>query len=211
MSDQRPDIARLPVASPIPWETGQWTRPPVEVLAAGSALVVEAAEGSDAWRDTYYGFVHDSAHALLVEARPPIAYEVSFRLDFTRTYDQAGLMVSAGPTAWIKAGVEVTDGVPHAGAVVTGPTGSDWSVAPVPSWSSSVVTVRASLDRDAVILRARAYDGPWQFLRLAPLPAGPLRIGPFVCAPEGPGLRVQLTRFAAGLPDPRLHLEEEST
>ncbi|MFP5281895.1 MAG: DUF1349 domain-containing protein [Actinomycetes bacterium] len=195
----------------IAWRDGEWTRPPHRVVEGPDGTLQVAAEaGSDAWRDTYYGFRRESAHALLVSARKSSAYEVSFRLDYTRQYDQAGLMLVRDAQQWVKAGVEITDGSPHAGAVVTTPAGSDWSVAPAAAWAGTVVTLRASLDRGAVLLRARSEDGPWQFLRLAPLPPGALRVGPYLCAPEGEGLEVAFTAFRAGPADPDLHLDESS-
>lgn len=200
------------MSTPIPWRAGEWTRPPVRVAeTADGTLQVAAEAGSDAWLDTYYGFSRDSAHALLVPAKKGAAYEVTFRLDYTRRYDQAGLVLVRDARHWIKAGVEITDGAPHAGAVVTGSTGSDWSAAPVPDWQDTAVSVRASLDRGAVIIRARSQDRPWQFLRLAPLPGGgALRVGPYVCAPEGPGLTVSFAGFREGPADSGLHLDEEA-
>ena len=45
---------------------GTWTREPVSTgIDETGALVVEAAEGSDWWRDTAYGFRHENGHALL--------------------------------------------------------------------------------------------------------------------------------------------------
>jgi regulation of enolase protein 1 (concanavalin A-like superfamily) len=199
----------LTAAEQVPWNVGSWTQPPVSATVTADGLVVEAREGSDAWLETYYGFTHDNEHALLVPARVPAGYEVTFLLNYRRRYDQAGIMIRSGSRQWIKAGVEITDGVPHAGAVVTNERGSDWSVAPVPDWTGTEVTVRASLDQGAVILRARSGSDPWQFLRLAPLPSGDeLAIGPLICAPEGPGLTVTFSRFAIGACDPQLHLEE---
>jgi hypothetical protein len=78
----------------------------------------------------------------------------------------------------------------------------------VPEWAGRDVTIRASLDRGAVVLRARVADEHWQFLRLAPLPAGSLQIGPYVCAPQRSGLSVALLRFTRTEQDPQLHLEE---
>ena len=57
-------------------------------------------------------------------------------LDYDQQFDQAGVLVRASETAWVKAGVEISDGVAQVGAVVTHTT-SDWSVAPVSSWSGS--------------------------------------------------------------------------
>lgn len=49
----------------LPWSAGRWTHAPVSAVAEGEDLVVTAAENSDAWRLTSYGFIHDSEHALL--------------------------------------------------------------------------------------------------------------------------------------------------
>ena len=192
----------------IAWDDGVWEHQPPSQRAEGGSLVVAAREGSDAWVDTYYGFVHDSAHALLVPAPTSAGFEVSFLADYDQLYDQAGLMITADGGHWVKSGVEISDGVPQVGAVVTGEAGSDWSAAPVPAWAGREVTIRASLDRGAVILRARVDAEPWQFLRLAPLPAGSLRVGPYLGAPTRPGLSVTFTGFVVGDPDPQLHLED---
>jgi regulation of enolase protein 1 (concanavalin A-like superfamily) len=191
------------------WTAGSWSHDPESaVVRSDGSFVVVARPGSDAWLRTYYGFEHDSEHALLVPAQQPAAYEVDFDLDFDGNFDQAGLMVFSGPEEWTKTGVEFTDGAPHAGAVVTRGGRSDWSVLPVPDWAGRVVTIRASLDRDAVVVRARDADGDtsWQLLRVAPLPAGDrLLIGPFVAAPETVGLTVTFRRFAVGPADQSLH------
>jgi regulation of enolase protein 1 (concanavalin A-like superfamily) len=200
----------MTATKPIPWDEAAWDHPPVaQQLTDDGGLRVEAMVGSDAWLSTFYGFTHSSAHALLVPARDPAGYEVTFVVGYQHLYDQAGIMISADDRHWIKAGVEISDGIPQVGAVVTGDAGSDWSAAPVPSWAGRSVTIRASLDRDAVLLRARVESEPWQFLRLAPSPTGRLRIGPYLCAPQEPGLSVTFSRFTVGDADRQLHLEED--
>jgi regulation of enolase protein 1 (concanavalin A-like superfamily) len=169
-------------------------------------LVVQAAEGSDYWERTLYGFQHASGHALLDEWPDDRAVEVSFELSsFRELYDQAGLMLWHGPTSWIKAGVEMNDGVLHVGAVVTHGS-SDWSLAPVPAWQQGVVTLRASWSKDAVIIRASANGEPWRLLRVAPFPyARNRQAGPFVCAPTRAGLQVTFTAWRHTPPDEDLH------
>ena len=137
--------------------------------ATDEDLVVTAVEGSDFWRTTAYGFVHDDGHALL---RPfPIgeAVEVSFILDYDQQFDQAGVLVRASETSWAKAGVEISDGVAQVGAVVTHGV-SDWSVAPVPDWIGSEVTVRVSRGDDALTVRAKGAGDSWRLVRVAPWP-----------------------------------------
>lgn len=184
---------------------GAWTTPPVRVWPDGDRLMVEADEGSDAWRHTSYGFVHDDAHALLAPLSESEAVEVSFVLDFDRQFDQAGVMIRVDDATWIKAGVEVSDGSPQVGAVVTRGA-SDWSVAPVPDWAGREVTIRASRDGDAVTVRARAGDEPWRLVRVAPLdPEADARAGLYCCAPSRAGLVVTFTGHRRTESDASLH------
>ena len=187
---------------------GAWTTPPVRVWPDGDRLMVEADEGSDAWRHTSYGFVHDDAHALLAPLSESEAVEVSFVLDFDRQFDQAGVMIRVDDATWIKAGVEVSDGSPQVGAVVTRGA-SDWSVAPVPDWAGREVTIRASRDGDAVTIRARSEGEDFRLVRLAPLdPHAPVQAGPFCCAPTRAGLTVRFLDVTVGEADESLHPED---
>lgn len=188
-----------------PWSAGTWTTPPVAVTEDGPDLLVTAAQGSDAWRHTSYGFVHDDAHALLAPLPSPGAVEVTFDLGWDGQFDQAGLVLRADAETWLKAGVEFSDGSPQVGAVVTLGR-SDWSVAPVPGWAGRRVTVRASRAGDAVTVRARVDDEPFRLVRLAYLPPDvAVQAGPYCCAPTRPGLVVRFRRWATGPADTALH------
>ncbi|MFJ9454060.1 DUF1349 domain-containing protein [Kitasatospora sp. NPDC101447] len=192
----------------IAWHEGSWLNQPERARADGTDLLVTARGRSDFWRTTGYGFVRDDGHALLTGFPPGSATEVTFVADFGALYDQAGLLIRVDPQTWIKAGVEMSDGLPHLGAVVTRGV-SDWSLAPVPEWHGREVTVRASRSGDAVTVRARCEDGPWRLIRLAPLPpAAPAAAGPFCASPERDGLQVRFTRFAQGPADVTLHLAD---
>ena len=190
------------------WAAGRWTRVPATARLDDGDLMVGASEGSDFWRTTHYGFVHDDGHALLGEWPADAAVEVTFDASsLTSLYDQAGLMLSAGPEQWIKSGLEVSDGVLHLGAVVTNGV-SDWSLAPVPEWAGQLVTIRASRGGetgDAVTLRARTETSGWRTLRVAPFPAGAASAGPMVCAPLRGDLEVRFTRWQLAPADADLH------
>ncbi len=190
-----------------PWASGTWTNEPVDTRVTTDGLVVMAREGSDAWRRTSYGFVHDTEHALLAALPQRTAVEVSFRLDFTAQFDQAGVFLRVDDEHWIKAGVEFSDGTNSLGAVVTARF-SDWSLAPVPDWAGRDVTVRASRSGDAVTIRARVADEPWRLVRLAPLDASAVvEAGPFCCAPTRGGLTVLFTDWRVVPADESLHPE----
>lgn len=192
----------------IPWTRGSWSRQPLNVTTTDQSLAVVAEEGSDYWEKTLYGFQHDNGHALLAPWEDTEAVEVTFRADcLTELYDQAGLMLWHSPTQWIKTGIEINDGIPHLGAVVTDGF-SDWSLSPVPEWGSSVITLRASRNADAVIIRARADDQPWRTIRVARFAhESDKQAGPFVCAPTRAGLEVTFTRWMTTAPDSELHAD----
>ena len=192
-------------ATSILWSTGTWTTGPVSAVEDGPDLLVTAVEGSDAWRHTAYGFVHDDAHALLAPMPASAAVEVTFDATFTEQFDQAGVMLRADAETWIKAGVEFADGVPQLGAVVTLGR-SDWSVRPVPTWAGQVVTLRASRHGDAVTIRARVGEGPFELVRVASFPAdADVAAGPYCCAPTRDGLVVRFRTWRVGPPDASLH------
>lgn len=189
----------------VPWQQGWWLNRPPHVAIRGGRLVIRAAGGSDAWRTTSYGFVRDSAHALLSDLPDGWAVQVSFLADFDQQFDQAGLLVRVNERRWVKAGVEFADGALQASAVVTDQM-SDWSVAWAPECAGSEVTVRVSRSGDALTFRIRRGEEPWRLLRLAPLAPGAVAYaGPYCAAPEREGLTVTFTRWAAGPADLGLH------
>lgn len=186
-------------------DTASWTHEPEAAVINGDLLRVTAIEGSDAWRTTSYGFVHDSEHALVERIDGAFSVEVSFVLDYTEQFDQAGVFLRVDERNWIKAGVEVSDGTPQLGAVVTRDS-SDWSVAPVPEWVGRVVTVRASRDGDAVTVRAWADGEQPRLVRVAYLdPDAAVSAGLLCAAPTRAGLTVSFTGYRVGAPDEALH------
>ena len=189
----------------VPWSHGEWTRPPQSSTLDDGALVAIAAEGSDAWRTTAYGFVHDDEHALLAPLAVGEAMEVAFAADWTGDFDQAGVFVRRDDEHWIKAGVEFADGHLGIGAVVTD-TVSDWSVGYVDDWRGLPVTVRVSRLPDAIVVRARAGDGEWRLVRVAPFEGGAdAAAGPFLCAPTRAGFEVRFLSWTRDGADRQLH------
>ncbi|MBO0981402.1 DUF1349 domain-containing protein [Microbacterium sp. SD291] len=194
----------MPESNIIAWTEGAWTHAPV-ALSADGHLDVTAAEGSDAWRRTAYGFVHDTEHALLAPLAVGEAIEVSFRAPWDGQFDQAGAFVRIDEERWVKAGVEYADGHLGLGAVVTD-RNSDWSVGWVDEWHGSEITVRVSRWPDALIVRARADEGEWRLVRVAPFDGdAEASAGPFLAAPTRAGLTVRFTRWERSAADAALH------
>lgn len=193
--------------STIPWLEMTWLNPPERADIHGDALEVVTRPMTDFWRTTAYGFVHDDGHFLGAPFAGDRAIEVTFTGGFAEQFDQAGLMLRAGPDLWIKAGVELSDGALFASAVVTRGT-SDWSVAPLPARSvAQPITIRASRAGDGVTVRYRVGDeGDLRMLRVAYLPPdAELLAGVMCCSPSRGGLLVRFEPVRLGPPDARLH------
>ncbi len=185
------------------WSEGAWTNEPVSQAVSGDAFEVTAAEGSDAWRHTSYGFVHDTEHGLLAPLEVGQAAEVTLQTTFTGQFDQAGVLVRSDDEHWVKAGLEFADDVLNLGAVVTLGR-SDWSVAPV-DWNGRVVTIRVSRAADSLTVRARVEDEPFRLVRVAPFVDGSVAAGPYLCAPTRSGFVARFLSWRLTEADSALH------
>ncbi|MFV0407135.1 MAG: DUF1349 domain-containing protein [Propioniciclava sp.] len=188
----------------IAWSEGHWTHSPAAVGEGDEGLRVTAVEGSDAWRHTSYGFVHDSEHALLAPFRSGSAVEVSFEAAFAEQFDQAGIFVRSDAEHWVKAGVEYADGVLQLGAVATNGH-SDWSVAPVPEWAGQHLLIRVSWSGGALTVRAAVAGQAYRLVRVIPWLVDTASAGPFLCAPTRAGFSVTFRRWRIGEADSALH------
>lgn len=184
----------------------QWLNPPPRWSGDALALEIETGAGTDFWRDTFYGFVRDSGHAWLAPVAGDFSLSVRFTGGYETLYDQAGLMLRLDETAWIKAGIEYTDGVMHFSVVVTGPR-SDWSVVPLPEATAATeIAARLTRHGDAVRVQYAVGDGPWRMARLAPFPDAPARAGIMACSPERGGFLARFRGLEIGPPiERRLH------
>ena len=187
------------------WDAGSWTNPPARIRESGTDLRVTASEGSDAWRETAYGFTFDTENSLLAPFMRETAMEVEFTAAATVQFDQAGIFLRAAPDHWVKAGVEFADGQLQAGAVVTDPK-SDWSSSPHHHWSGKRTVVRASWSGDALTIRAGLYGMPLELLRVAPFsPAGPVAAGPYAASPSSKQFEVAFHSWKITGADSSLH------
>jgi uncharacterized protein len=171
-----------------------WLNEPPAWRADGDALTVRAGARTDFWRKTHYGFIRDKGHLYYQTVRGDFTAEARVHGDYAALYDQAGLMVRADETTWLKCGIEFVEGVHNLSVVVTRDV-SDWSVTPLagaPEWlwlrverRGATVEVHYSLDGAAYSMARLAY--------LSEAPA--LQAGPMCAAPEGDGFEARFEGF----------------
>lgn len=177
-----------------------WLNTPRQWHASDDTLSLVTDLRTDFWRNTFYGFVRDSGHALLSEVHGDFSAEVSVTAAYETLYDQAGLMLRIDNKCWLKAGIEFTDGLMHFSTVLTNPD-SDWSVIPLPlAQTHKPVHIRITRHDTALRVQFRLDDTYWQMARLCPFPSEPATIGPMACSPERTGLKAEFKGFEIGPP-----------
>jgi regulation of enolase protein 1 (concanavalin A-like superfamily) len=173
-----------------------WLNPPPAWDRTAEAQTLETGDRTDFWRDTLYGFRRDSGHALMVPVAGDFTALICFDGAYEVLYDQAGLMLRLDESHWIKAGIELSDGVANLSVVVTRGA-SDWSTLPLGP-TPGPQRLRLTRTGGAVIIQERNAANRWQLLRLAPFPEGPVHVGPMACTPERAGFEARLSEFTLG-------------
>jgi uncharacterized protein len=167
----------------------EWLNEPASWQRNGDVLRVSVDPGTDFWRATGYGYVHDNGH--VYGGRLPGDLDVSVRIRgaFASQYDQAGIMLRADEETWLKTGLEFFEGRPRLSTVLT--LGwSSWMVADLPPGTDEV-TLRVSRRGEAVEVRYAAGDGAAELAALVFMPPGREMLAGIVCAaPEGTGFSV---------------------
>ena len=171
-----------------------WLNEPAVWRLDGGALTVTTDRSTDFWRETHYGFTHDTGHFFARETAGDFTAEIRIQAQYRELYDQAGLMVRLSSAEWLKAGIELSDGKPMASSVVTIGK-SDWATA---AHHGDATDFRMRVTVKAGVLRLQlSSDGKvWPLMRLCPFPnAESYRVGPMCCTPERAGLTVVFSEF----------------
>src|SRR3954454_2994104 len=173
-------------------------------LEAGVLRVTTDAE-TDFWRETHYGFTRDSGHFFGWVTQGDFTAELRVRARYEALYDQAGIMVRIDEAHWIKAGVEMSDGMVLLSSVLTAGK-SDWAMGIYPD-DPTDFRVRVTVAEGVLRLQISADGITWHLARLSPFPrAEAYSVGPMCCTPERSGLKVVFSDFQVRPPlDRALH------
>jgi regulation of enolase protein 1 (concanavalin A-like superfamily) len=181
------------------FERCQWLNEPVQWDLKADRLRVITDPETDFWRDTYYGFVHDSGHSYGIQTNGDFTAQAHVRGDFETLYDQAGLMIRVDERNWAKAGVELTDGVLTTSSVITLEQ-SDWALGS-PMTAAGGFWLRATIERGVLRLQSSTDGVTWPLLRLAPFPeSSSYFVGVVCCSPKRGGLAIDFSEFSVGQP-----------
>ncbi len=176
-----------------------WHNEPQQWSLDNQVLHVTTDKGSDFWRETYYGFTRDSGHFFGMEWQGDFTASLRIHGRYEELYDQAGIMVRIDESHWIKAGIELSDGVACISNVLTLGR-SDWSTTAY-AGDASDLYLRVTV-ADGVLRVQTSADGiRWPLLKLCPFPKSQFyQVGPMCCTPEREGLEVRFSEFRVGPP-----------
>lgn len=177
------------------FEQGQWVNEPAAFAITGDILQVTTDARTDFWRETQYGYTHDSGHFFGFETGAAFTAQLRVRARFEQLYDQAGIMVRIDAQRWLKAGLEFSDGATMLSSVLTDGR-SDWATGaytgdPADFW------LRVSVASGVLRLQVSGDGEAWPLVRLCPFPASSrYLVGPMCCTPERAGLQVTFSDWA---------------
>ena len=182
-----------------------WHNEPKHWSIDDEQLRIATDNETDFWQKTYYGFTPDNGHFFGADISGDFCVQASFSGQYEELYDQAGLMLRAGTSCWVKAGIEYSDQQLNFSVVVTDGL-SDWSVIPVPN-ILSLQSIRLCRVDKSILVHCRQGDADWQLMRVANFDAPEtIKVGPMACSPKRQGFEALFHQVElVAMPDDPLH------
>lgn len=164
----------------------QWYNEPPKWSHEGDTITFTCGAQTDYWRVTLHNFIQDDGNFYYAPITGDFTATVKVTGAYADLYDQAGIMVRASATVWMKCGIEYLDGVQQASAVVTRDF-SDWSVVALADNPASV-WVRVQRTGSALEVYYSRDGETFTLIRQSYLTDAPtLDVGLMSCAPKGNG------------------------
>jgi regulation of enolase protein 1 (concanavalin A-like superfamily) len=180
-----------------PTTTRTWLHEPAHWHETVDTLTQTSPPGTDYWRITHYGFIHDNGPFRYQEYAGNFEAKVRVTGKYHELYHHAGLMIRIDGQNWIKAGIEFLNGMQSVGAVVTREF-SDWSVLPLPE-NPPCIWLRLQRYHDTVQVSYSRDNEKWSMIRLAYFPPQvTVKIGMMAAAPGKEPLEVTFDHFQIG-------------
>ena len=172
----------------------QWLNEPTKWTAQENRLVATSNAGTDFWRKTHDGGIRDHGHFYFESVVGNFTARVKQTAEYQSQYDQAGLMVRADESTWLKCGIEFMDGRHYASTVVTRDW-SDCSVMPIEDPASLWILCER---KDATFTVRYSLDGiEYETIRQAFLTEqATLQVGMMLAAPKGNGFEVRFEDYS---------------
>ena len=182
-----------------------WFNEPSFWSKDGAELRLQTDNETDFWQKTYYGFTPDNGHFFGAEVTGDFCVQAEFSGHYQELYDQAGLMLRADESHWIKAGIEYSDQQMNFSVVVTNGQ-SDWSVIPVIGLDA-LQAIRLCRVGASVLVHCQLKNTEWQLMRVAHFDAPQtVRVGPMACSPKRAGFEAVFHRVSlVDMPQDPLH------
>lgn len=176
----------------------EWLNEPSKWTASDNGLLATSDAETDFWRRTHDDGIRDNGHFYFESVDGDFTVQVKQLAKYESQYDQAGLMVRADETTWLKCGVEFVDGRNYASAVVTRDW-SDWSVSPVKNSPSFYIRCKRV---GATFGVEYSLDGVnYEMSRQAFLTdQASLQVGLMLAAPKGSGFEVRFEDYCLSKP-----------
>jgi regulation of enolase protein 1 (concanavalin A-like superfamily) len=175
--------------------TACWLHPPAKWTATGDTLIATVPPGTDYWRVTHYGFIHDNGPFRYREQSGNCEAKVRVSGQYHELYHHAGLMIRIDEENWIKAGIEFVNGRQNLSVVVTRQF-SDWSILPH-TGNPEFLWLRLQRFNDTVQISYSHDNREWRMMRLAFFsPLVPVKIGMLAAAPGKEAFEVTFDHFS---------------
>ncbi|MGO1270273.1 MAG: DUF1349 domain-containing protein, partial [Pseudomonas helleri] len=108
----KPSLLKVRQEGALMFQKCEWLNEPEQWSVQNDQLRVLTRPASDFWQKTHYGFARDSGHLFGLKVAGDFTAQIHVRGDYRNLYDQAGMMVRIDDQAWLKTGIEVSDGDP---------------------------------------------------------------------------------------------------